>query len=302
MPFNAPAILAQLHHQNYAPGNCGEKFRFNYPQPCSDQRNFTPNSAPDYSLTSHGNRFDGRQHPCLGPHPGNGRTVCRYCIAATENQRWFRWATTFLSEAPPQTAEHNRSPYYLTRLCRLCEYREELLLAQLNGQGPNTIPPRMLPTVADRALMADWPENRCKCEKRCLYSGVRCLPHRKKFWETMKQSCLEKRRHNRKYLINTEQDAQGNRVDATDATQQHRKAQRLHRACRCGADPVATFAEAVVMQCMCCEGIVHFAATHPTQPPWLTPPPNLPPNLELLKNSLTTPNLFSITGGWGNDR
>ena len=105
------------------------------------------------------------------------------------------------------------------------------------------------------------------------------------------------------YLINTERDEHGNRVDATARTKRRRNIQQLRRACRCGADPVATIDEATVMQCMACEGIVHLRFTAGgNQPAPLTPPNDPHGPLELVLNSLVTPDEFIITGEWGNNR
>jgi hypothetical protein len=83
-----------------------------------------------------------------------------------------------------------------------------------------------------------------------------------------------------------------------------RKSRGRWRACRCGAEPVATTAEATVMQCMCCTGIVHFDIVQGgPQPAFGTPPPNGPfTHAQLIQNSITTPNRFSISVGWGNNR
>jgi hypothetical protein len=57
------------------------------------------------------------------------------------------------------------------------------------------------------------------------------------------------------------------------------------------------------MQCMACEGIVHFDIIQGgPQPAFGTPPTPAPTPHEVSQNSLTTPHLFTITGGWGKKR
>lgn len=317
MPFEAPTRVAYTTRKQ-----CDERSRFDYDNACSTRQNYkinftqTRQIAQQYSLTPDGGPLDGRHRQCVGSHR-NRHTMCRYCIAATEDQPWFTKAYAYiaLNNPPtPRVPEHNRSSHLLTRMCRLCEYREEVLLAQLGGSAPGApvlppppglVPIQNHPTQYERDWASSWPTNRCTCEKRGLYNGILCLPHRKKHWLDFKKQNDVNRRHNRKYLINTERDGAGNRIDATADTKQNRDDQGLYRACRCGEDPVATIGEATVMQCMACEGIVHLQFTPGgNQPVPLTPPnPNQPPSpLQLAMNSLATPDAFTLTGGWDTKR
>lgn len=317
MSFNAPA---RVPHTNPRP--CNEKSIFNYTNACSDRQNYVtnftrlPQIAQRYSLTPDAGPLDGRRKGCTGTH-ANRHTMCRYCIAAAEDQPWFRNAYEYIAaNNPPLTLneENNRSSHYLTRMCRLCEYREEILLVQLGGRAPGAplvapppglVPLQTNPTQTQIDFASDWPTNRCTCEKLGLYNGILCLPHRKRHWQEFKKHNDRRRTRNRMYLINTERDGEGNRIDATALTKRHRNTRKLRRACRCGADPVATIDEATVMQCMACEGIVHLRFTPGgTQPVPLTPPdPNDPPApLKLVLNSLATPDEFIITGEWGTHR
>jgi hypothetical protein len=300
-PFAAPAAVAGLTPAQTMV--CHEKARFTYNQPCSNQWNHVLGFAP-HSRSPDGLVVNFRPRPCIhrADHgwPPNTHEVCRYCIAAAEDTHWFKLATTHFRERPTARAEHNRSRNYLTRLCRLCEAREETLLTQLLGQAPLLV--QTFPSAAQRRSMADWPRNRCICEKSGLYSRVRCLPHRKGRWDFVRPVFVEAKRHNREYLINTVRNALGRRVDSTTNQQATRVTNRLYRACRCGRDPVATIAEATVMQCLSCEGIVHMdiipGGPQPafgTLPPAWTPP-------ELLQNSLTQPSKFTISGYWGINR
>jgi hypothetical protein len=294
-PFAAPAAVAGLTLAHTT--TCHDKAIFNYGQPCSNQWNRVMGFAP-HSRSPDGLMVNFMHTPCVRriAHGLNNHDVCRYCIAAAEDEHWFKLATTYFRGKPSPSAEHNRSRYYLTRLCRLCEAREETLLTQLLGQAPLQV--QQLPSQAARTWMSDWPRNRCACERRGLYSGVRCLPHRKERWDHVRPVFVDAKRHNMEYLINTVRN-NGRRVDATANQKAIRNQQGLYRACRCGEDPVATIAEATVMQCLSCEGVVHMpiipGGPQPafgTLPPVWTPP-------QLLQNSLTCPDRFTISGHWG---
>jgi hypothetical protein len=213
--------------------------------------------------------------------------VCRYCIAATEYEQWFKLANTYLLKKPKPESETNRSRHFLTRLCRLCEVREETLLGHLQTNAPATRVMN-LPTQAQRDLMAHWPDNRCTCLRTALYNDTRCGTHRRPQWEREKPALLARRARKKNYLIDIEQNAHGRRIPSTPATQLRRRLNRLWRACRCGADPVATLDAAVVMQCMGCEGIVHVRPGG-TQPAVITAS-----RYERRQNFYTTPGLFVL--------
>jgi hypothetical protein len=234
MPFNAPNPVPNLPFSQLGP--CQEKSAGNvtYPQPCSGHINYVPNFAPN-SKSPNAGPNDFRWKICTNRHlrAPAGFNVCRYCIAAAEDEHWFKLATTYFTKKPPAAAEDNRSRYYLTRLCRLCEHREETLLAQLEGTAPNSIPPQSLPTLAARRSMADWPSNRCVCERNTLYSGVKCLPHRREFWDRQRPNYARDKARNKQYLIHTVRDG-NQRVDATVDEMDERRANGLWRACRCG--------------------------------------------------------------------
>jgi hypothetical protein len=279
-PFAAPAAVAGLTPAQL--WQCDDSLTCVYQEPCSTQWNMVPGFAP-YSLTpdTAANHFTYRR--CKSHHgQGQRHIVCRYCIDYTENEHWFRLADTYFRSKVPAHVENNgRSRYYLTRLCSLCEWREHQLQLQLQHGGAMAPP---LPPQHYRNLMAQWPVNTCICLRNSIYRGVRCLQHRREMWDTMRPEFNEQKNLNRRYLINIEKDAAEQRVPSTQATRIHRINHALWRACRCGADPVATVAQAMVMQCMCCEGIVHFGTPPPMVPP---PAPHL-----LRQNSLTTPGLF----------
>jgi hypothetical protein len=279
MPFHAPAPVV-----NTQP--CNDKQNCHYAEPCSDGLNCLINFAPN-SKTPNQNSIDFWQKRCRSYH-GQGQRfdVCRYCIASTEDEQWYKVAATHFQAKPPAHLENNnRCRYFLTRLCLLCEWREHQLQLQLQGILPGALPP-VIPTQVARDAMAEWPINTCTCWRQTINAGVRCRPHRRQFWNATRPRYVEERKANRSFLVGIEQDAQLQRVPSTQATRNRRVNAGLHRACRCGADPVATVALATVMQCMGCEGIVHFGTPLPMPTP---PAPHL-----LRQNSLTTPRLFAF--------
>lgn len=191
MPFNAPAPVPNLPIAQSQP--CHEKLAGDstYPQPCSNHVNRVIGFGPD-SFSPNATINDFRWQPCVVRHRLHpaGFNVCRYCVAAVEDEHWFKLATTCIRKKPPAGAEDDRSRHYLTRVCRLCEHREETLLSQLAPNGPhgapNRIPPQKLPTQFARSSMANWPRSRCTYEKKGLYMRVRCHPNRRDFWDRVR--------------------------------------------------------------------------------------------------------------------
>lgn len=279
MPFHAPPPVV-----NTPP--CDDKQNCNYPEPCSSVWNRAIGFAP-LSKTPNGRAADFNPKRCASFHgQGQSHTVCRYCIASTEDELWYKIAATHFQGKPPANIENNNScRYFLTRLCLLCEWREHQLQLQLQAIPPLALPPAG-PTQNAQNQMAQWPINTCTCWRKTINAGVRCRRHRREFWNANRPHFVAERKANRSFLTGIEQDAQNQRIPALPGTQTRRENAGLQRACRCGADPVATVAQATIMQCMGCEGIVHFG----NPPPMPTPPA---PHL-LRQNSLTTPGLFAF--------
>lgn len=284
MPFHAPDPVAGQPPAHLQP--CDDKQNCDYPEPCSNQWNMVLGFAP-HSKTPNTQRVDFRPKRCQDNHgQGQIHEVCRYCIAFTEDEHWFKLAEIYFGGKAPVDVENNgRSRYYLTRLCKLCEWREHQLQVQLQQLVPSVILPP-LPPRAERNMMQSWPESTCTCWRQTIVGGVRCRPHRRELWNAVRPRLVRQKDKNRRHLINIELDASGQQIASTQATRIRRIRDELWRACRCGADPVPTVAEAMVMQCMACEGIVHFG----------TPPPMNPPPAPLLlrQNSMTTPGLFAF--------
>lgn len=279
MPFHAPAPVAQSQP-------CNDKQNCNYPEPCSSLTNQVINFAP-LSKSPNGTAGDFNHKPCRSFY-GQGQThdVCRYCIAFTEDELWYKIAATHFQRKPPAHLENNdRCRYFLTRLCLLCEWREHNLQLQLQGIIGGPIGPA-LPTPIAQAATAQWPINTCTCWRKTINAEVRCRPHRRRFWNANRPHFVAERKANRDFLVSIEQDANHQRIPSTQNTRDIRVNNGMYRACRCGADPVATLAQATIMQCMGCEGIVHFG-----NPPPMVPPP---PAYLLRQNSMTTPALFAL--------
>jgi len=312
-PFNAPAVLPN----GFAPARCHSWRYFNrrvYTNPCSGPHNYRVNFSPRYaddclhgSHTPQGvqNNFNQAFLHCRHQdHATNQRThrICRYCIAATEDQQWFKLAQKYFVAKQPRDSHSNVSRHFLTRLCRVCEEREMILLNQRN-QNDNALRPP-LPPLAQRNAMVDWPRNTCTCKKAALDPSTRCRPHRREHYAATMPRLNAQRVANREWLQRVELDATGTprfRENPDDIRRLdiHREGERrrgrlqrpqLMRACRCGADPVGDVDQAQVLLCMSCEGIVHVH--HP--PEFDAPPlPPTPPHL-LLMNSYTRPDMFRL--------
>lgn len=316
-PFNAPATLPT----NPVPTPCNSRKYFNrhtYTNPCSSRRNFRVNFSPRYadyclhgSHTPQGTRNDFSQNVCADPEQNShahrltpditNHRICRYCIAATEAEQWFKTAQTYFVKAQPHDSHSNVSRHFLTRLCRVCEEREMRLLRQREGDGNAIRPPD--PTVAAQSAMVDWSRSTCTCKKAALDPGVRCRPHRRKHFNDTIPALNAQRVANREWLRKVELDANGNAVLRTDPNEIRRldvrregnrrpgllQRPQLMRACRCGADPVDDIRRAQVLLCMSCEGIVHVH--EPELPPLPLPPT---PRHLLLLNSHTSPDVFRL--------
>jgi hypothetical protein len=312
-PFNAPAVQPTA---NPVPTRCHSWRYFKrhvYTNPCSNGQNFRTNFYPRYaadrlhgSQTPQSAQNDFLQHTCAdAAHStpnGTAHPICRYCIAATEAEQWFRTAQTYFVAAQPHDSHSNVSRHFLTRLCRVCEEREMRLLHQRERNDNAIRPPD--PTAAQQAAMVDWPLNSCTCKKAALDPGIRCRPHRREHYNNTIPELNDQRVANREWLRKVELDANGTAVLLTDPDEIRRlevrregnrrpgrpQRPRLMRACRCGADPVDDVRRAQVLLCMFCEGIVHV------DEPELDPLPLDPttPRPLLSMNSHTTPNLFRL--------
>lgn len=309
-PFNAPALRAGAN-RNQAP-DCSDKPRHRYANPCSSQWNYQLNFAPDSRQPDGASADfqpficddqDKHQRAAERSQPGvviDNHLVCRYCVAATEDKRWFREASEHITRRPlaqqnQQYADitvHHRSRYYLTRLCRLCEHREKALLTQLRRSGNNALPidPDDLPPEDEQDLMEDWPVNRCTC-RLGLELGDYCDKHRWECWDEYRKEHSKVKAKSKKFLERIDL-VNGVTIEASSALRLHRDRNQLWRACRCGADPIADVRQAEVMQCMACEGIVHLDLQR--YPTTIAPDPTPAHHERVRENGITHPHLFAF--------
>ena len=320
-PFNAPAVLP---HANPVPARCNDwRFhnRFAYTNPCSSRENYRINFSATYAddclhgshtPQAHRNDFDQRlcaergqgTHPTRGNPQSGTHSVCRYCIAATESLPWFKQAQAYFVAKQPHDSHSNVSRHFLTRLCRLCEEREMILLNQRDDDDDENAISPPAPTAAQQNAMVDYPLNTCICKKAALDDGLRCKKHRRARYAAVMPGLNAQRVANREWLRRVELDANGVAVRRTDPGEMRQldirregnrrpgrpQIPQLMRACRCGADPTDDFRRAQVLLCMSCEGIVHV---HQPELPPLPLDPNTAPHL-LLMNSQTTPHMFRL--------
>lgn len=291
MPFEAPNPLLGASILG-----CHDKANFAYQNPCSANNNYVlgftnhPNHNPSEHPDGQPGDFIPRQ--CWNNHNAQ-YGVCRYCIAAIEDQRWFKTDRGYITRRPIAASPlgRSRSRHYLTRLCRLCEQREEELLRQI--QHISQFPPSLgsLPTQVEQDRMLHYPDKRCNCTAP-LDQGIRCLRDRRGHWAIRKRTQLRTKATNKAFLERLAFDATlGQAVVASRDQRASRMENGTSRACRCGREPVASIAQATVMQCMACEGIVHFA------PPGNHNAGGGPLPIALRQNTYTSPALFQLGPG-----
>ena len=113
--------------------------------------------------------IDGRhQRPC---------TVCFHCNSMYKNSQWYRSAYNRITRRPPlrgNEPEHWRG--FLTRMCTLCEEREQYLVASRRAGGGGI--PALGPTNAQRQRMEDYPSNTCTCLSALQENRRLCRTHR----------------------------------------------------------------------------------------------------------------------------
>lgn len=245
MPFEAPPYVGIL---SWSPARCDNRVAFSpkYTNHCSNNTNNPPCVALPFR-----DRWilkDCQMNDQLhGPH----FQVCGYCRDHIKYERWMQRALTRIGDYPPdnETADY---PGFLTRMCRLCQEREQLLVRGRWGAAGGLVLP---PMPANTNEMNDFPTNTCTC-KWHLRRGVFCLEHRK----SIVQQAMEALTATRNVTLAFLQDSALNQATGvTHRTLRERRVGRedacLYRACRCGRDPVP-MAQATVFQCMACEGVV----------------------------------------------
>ena len=197
------------------------------------------------------------QHPCGGvncaPH-----TLCYHCNRILENEMWYKLAAARIMREPPTPAnETNHWRGFLTRMCQLCERREQyLIFARWNW----AVVPPLAPAPAQRALMYDYPWNTCTCKNR-LDDGVLCRPERQDHWNTLRDQLVQRRNDAKNWLFRIAIGTPPLRPLHLRTAKRRRRERRIAlthqhclRACRCGDE--VTDQAPVVWQCMACEGII----------------------------------------------
>jgi hypothetical protein len=220
------------------------------------------------------------QLPCINTttrHPP-GRTVCYHCNRMNENLHWYKLAYARIIRQPPAPAnETNQWRGFLTRMCVLCEQREQYLIAARRTGGILTMP-TLAPLAGQRLRMENYPFNTCTCRKT-LDQGRRCRDHRKDHWDQIRTQLVQRRNLNKRWLFETAKYNPGGVRLGLRTASAARRFNRTSlapgfglRGCRCGRE-VTTVAP-VMWQCMACEGIIEVTGTHMTNAMVRAAPPN----------------------------
>ena len=128
-------------------------------------------AAPPHVKISHGALF----------------TVCGYCADCTKTHPWHKQAIARMTKPPPAVAVYETKKWrgFWTRMCNVCEDRENRLYRQRRPVGGLIAPPA--PPAA--ALMANYPRNTCTCRKTLEDDAVkRCAGHRRARWEWLRNA------------------------------------------------------------------------------------------------------------------
>lgn len=252
--------------------------------PCDDRALHEPDYVNDCSSWANpGGGLPGQplfyhQLPCSGaapaktapaatpntPHPDH--TVCRYCRDHMEaRHEYLKRGWRRIHNLPPQDEQVENSKWYgfLTRMCRTCEIAEQINIRIRSGaMGPAGFP--LIPThppLAQRLQMVNYPTNTCKCWHRVVGDPY-CWTHQMRKWHRELELMKRTRARNLSFLQHIKLDntpgsaTRGSLCTASADTIGQRGVDQVHRACRCGADPVPTVAGAQVFMCLVCEGIM----------------------------------------------
>lgn len=215
------------------------------------------------------------QSPCRNTTSalhGHGFNVCGNCTEMTEQQHWYKLAKARMEKAPPDRAqETNRWRDFWTRLCQLCEEREQLLVHQRNGTGANLF---AIAPPGNQNQMVNYPVNTCICLNDGLAREKYCKPHRKVHWDSIRtgnNGMVQVRNRNKEWLRTVAVDNNGVLCRASAARLVSRAGadpNRYNRGCRCGRE-INPNNNAQVYLCMVCEGIweVQAMAWPPVKPP-----------------------------------
>ena len=202
------------------------------------------------------------QTPCVDnlPEHAPGFTVCANCVGATEGEHWFKLAKAKMANDPPDNKpggrrETKRWRGFWTRMCRLCERREQYLIKAREGQ-PGHIPVAH-PPQAVQDQMKDYPRNTCTCEWH-FKQPRRCRQHFRLHWLALKPTLEHQRNMNMEWLRTSSLHPAGQHLWTANQTRLNNRYyirnRCMLRACRCGRE--VTQRDPEVYQCMACEGII----------------------------------------------
>jgi hypothetical protein len=307
--FVAPPARIGAHHHLLTDcndrGTVDSTSGYRYINPCSSRGNYRSNFDPT-SKKPQRVPADFRQDACdvTSRLPGSRARqrhsrygVCRYCVAAVERLPWHTAAEDDFLGLQPHNSTSNNTNHFLTRLCGMCEEREIRLLNQRLGSNFALVP--VAPSQAMQNKMEDFPHSMCTCKKAVLDTLHLCLAHRRQHYDSIIPLLNARRDANRTWLQSIER-VNGKLVRRRGVAQIRDLTDRrtgvvgggpiLLRACRCGEDPIDDIRNARVLQCMCCEGIVHVT---PVNPPQAHVPAAAIPR-QLRQNSQTTPWKFRL--------
>jgi hypothetical protein len=249
--------------------NCHERSNIHYIGDCSHG---TLN-RPIALLALHPATFY-QQTPCPSRVHGGAFTVCGNCIDGIKYEHWYKLAKARITKSPPGSifinnrARHDRETNrwlgFRTRLCGLCEKREQYLI--IRRQGQISLLTRNPPPAAERARMENYPTNTYACLSD-LNASKRCGEHRRsRFFNTL----VHLRNVNKEWLRTTTISLDRTATWTANAIRLERR-KRMTNGCLLRGREVVDGRPPKVLQCMACEGIIQITlmtqAYHNTHPP-----------------------------------
>ena len=266
--------------------------------PCHDRRYHNPDyinpCASQWNPA--GSLNNGNCQLQSTPIHGAGFSVCPYCLQDIATHAWWLQARARMVKPPPfalptaanfaTTLETGAWRGFLTRMCRLCERREQYLYHQ------RTAAVGLMPIAAPANIdnMMQYPRSTCTC-LAVLERHRLCIRHRRNRWDTDRPQLLAARTMRMNWLTNTALTRHGQGgpagVLATAGPNKifRRNTVRTYRACRCGAEVVRTPSPPEVYFCMGCNGTVQVTAM---------PLPLTPATAQEQRNSHTHPQDFVV--------
>lgn len=264
----APSYAPQWYGPARNPVRCEDRRRGHqtgYP-PDTDCTSLAHGSVNAHALGLPATPYDPEhgQLPCDNSTTRHGAaySVCHHCNNMYKNTQWYKVAVSRIERKPPAPkAELDHWRGFLTRMCTLCEQREQYLVASRRLGGVRSVALN-LPDLADRARMKNYPVNTCTC-RHTIDEGRLCRRHRKDQWDRARARVVAQRNANMTWLHESAHyggyPLGGN--DFLRRASERRRTDRdlsrnncIKRGCRCGRE--VTAAEPQVYQCMACQGIV----------------------------------------------